>query len=665
MSNKINKKYDDASIQVLEGLEAVRKRPGMYIGSTDSKGLHHLVFEIFDNAVDEALSGYGDEIDVSIHKDNSITVRDYGRGMPTGTHKSGKLTMEVIFTILHAGGKFGQGGYKTSGGLHGVGASVVNALSAYLGVTTVRDGEKVSIEFEKGGHPVGKVKRSKVNKERNGSLITFKPDETIFSNIVFSYDILAERLRESAFLLRGIKVTLLDERTDRSDVFLYNEGIKEFVAYLNEGKDALTPIFYFEGEKDEIEVEFACEYNDGYSENTLSFVNNVRTKDGGTHETGMKTALTKSFNDYARNVSLLKEKDKNLEGSDFREGLTAIISVKIPENLLQFEGQTKAKLGTPIARSAVETVISEQLGFFLQENNDMAQMLIRKALKAREAREAARKAREDSRNGKKRKKNEGLLSGKLTPAQSKNPKRNELYLVEGDSAGGSAKLGRDRKFQAILPLRGKVINTEKAKLADIMKNEEINTMIYTIGAGVGADFEVENCNYDKVIIMTDADTDGAHIQVLLLTFFYRYMKPLVEAGKVYIALPPLYKVQKGVGKKAKIAYAWTDEELAGVTDEMGKGCMLQRYKGLGEMNADQLWDTTMDPTTRTLIRVRIDDALKAERRVTTLMGDKVEPRRRWIEENVQFTMEEEGSLLENHDTDESVANFEDINLFDH
>ncbi|MGX7013884.1 DNA topoisomerase IV subunit B [Vagococcus silagei] len=668
MSKQINKNYDDTSIQVLEGLEAVRKRPGMYIGSTDSKGLHHLVFEIFDNAVDEALSGYGDKIDVTIHPDNSVSVRDYGRGMPTGQHQSGKPTIEVIFTILHAGGKFGQeGGYKTSGGLHGVGASVVNALSSELTVTTTRDGEEVSLTFKDGGHPVGKVARKKVGKQPNGSTITFKPDPTIFSTTTFSYDTLAERLRESAFLLKGIQITLKDERYDKEDIFLFNDGIKEFVAYLNEGKDALTPIFYFSGTKDQIEVEFSCEYNDGYSENTLSFVNNVRTKDGGTHETGMKSALTKSFNDYARTINLLKEKDKNLEGSDFREGLTAIISVKIPENLLQFEGQTKAKLGTPIARTAVETVISEQLGFFLQENNDMSQMLIRKALKAREAREAARKAREDSRNGKKKRKNDGLLSGKLTPAQTKNPKKNELYLVEGDSAGGSAKLGRDRKFQAILPLRGKVINTEKAKLADIMKNEEINTMIYTIGAGVGADFDVENCNYDKVIIMTDADTDGAHIQVLLLTFFYRYMKPLVEAGKVYIALPPLYKIQKGTGKKAIIEYAWTDEEMNEITEKMGKGYILQRYKGLGEMNADQLWDTTMDPETRTLIRVRIDDALKAERRVTTLMGDKVEPRRQWIEKNVQFTLEADGSLLEGHEQDtplDPVKNVEEISLFD-
>ncbi|AQP52821.1 DNA topoisomerase IV subunit B [Vagococcus penaei] len=656
MTKKINKQYDDTSIQVLEGLDAVRKRPGMYIGSTDTKGLHHLVFEIFDNAVDEALSGYGNQIEVTIHSDNSVSVRDYGRGMPTGIHASGKPTIEVIFTILHAGGKFGQGGYKTSGGLHGVGASVVNALSSELTVQTVRDGEEVTVSFQNGGHTDGQLKRKKVAKSiPNGSIITFKPDTTIFSTTTFSYDVLAERLRETAFLLKGVSITLLDERTEQTDTFRYDEGIKEFVAYLNEGKDELTPVIYFSGLKDEIEIEFACQYNDGYSENTLSFVNNVRTKDGGTHETGMKSALTKSFNEYARTAGLLKDKDKNLEGSDFREGLTAIISVRIPENLLQFEGQTKGKLGTAQARAAVESVVSEQLGFYLQENSDLSQMLVRKALKAREAREAARKAREDSRNGKKKRKGETLLSGKLTPAQTRNPKRNELYLVEGDSAGGSAKQGRDRKFQAILPLRGKVINTEKAKLADILKNEEINTMIYTIGAGVGADFELENCNYDKVIIMTDADTDGAHIQVLLLTFFYRYMKPLVEAGKVYIALPPLYKVQKGTGKKATIEYAWTDDELAAITRSMGKGYMLQRYKGLGEMNADQLWETTMDPDTRTLIRVKIDDAAIAERRVTTLMGDKVEPRRLWIEKNVQFSLEEDGSILDHHDDETNTA----------
>lgn len=673
MPKKVKNEYNDSSIQVLEGLEAVRKRPGMYIGSTDSKGLHHLVYEVVDNAVDEALSGYGKDIQVTIHQDNSISVQDHGRGMPVGMHVSGIPTVEVIFTVLHAGGKFGQGGYKTSGGLHGVGASVVNALSEWLVVTIVRDGIKYQQKFKNGGKPDGTLEKIGKTREKNGTLVHFLPDKTIFSTLNFSYDTLAERLRESAFLLRGVKITLTDQRTDTQEIFHFEEGIKEFVAYLNEEKDTLTPVVYFSGEKEGIEVEFSYQYNDGYSENILSFVNNVRTKDGGSHEVGMKTALTKSFNEYARKSGLLKEKDKNLEGTDFREGLSAVISVRIPENLLQFEGQTKGKLGTPAARSAVDNVVSEQMVFYLQENNEVSQMLVRKAIKAREAREAARKAREESRNGKKRKKGESLLSGKLTPAQSRNPKRNELYLVEGDSAGGSAKQGRDRKFQAILPLRGKVINTEKAKMQDILKNEEINTIIYTVGAGVGPEFSLEDCNYDKVIIMTDADTDGAHIQILLLTFFYRYMKPLVEAGKVYIALPPLYKVSKGTGKNSVLEYAWTDDELAKVTDQVGKGYMLQRYKGLGEMNADQLWETTMNPETRTLVRVKIDDAAQAERRVTTLMGDKVEPRRKWIESHVQFTLEEDGSLLEqagehedspeNKDS-ESEKSLEEINLFD-
>ncbi|MDH6363153.1 topoisomerase-4 subunit B [Enterococcus sp. PF1-24] len=651
MAKKITNEYNDASIQVLEGLEAVRKRPGMYIGSTDSRGLHHLVYEIFDNAVDEALSGYGDVIEVTIHKDNSISVVDSGRGMPVGMHASGKPTAEVIFTVLHAGGKFGQGGYKTSGGLHGVGASVVNALSSWLEVTIVRDGQEYQQKFKDGGKPAGTLKRLGKTKKKNGTTVKFLPDDTIFTTINFSFDTLSERLRESAFLLRGVKIILNDLRGEEevSEVYHYEEGIKEFVTYLNEEKDTLTPVTYYSGSKDSIEVELAYQYNDGYSENVLSFVNNVRTKDGGTHEVGMKTSMTKAYNEYARKVGLLKEKDKNLEGSDFREGLAAVLSVRIPETLLQFEGQTKGKLGTPLARNAVDSVVGEQMGFYLQENSEISQMLIRKAIKAREAREAARKAREESRNGKKRKKGESLLSGKLTPAQSRNPKKNELYLVEGDSAGGSAKQGRDRKFQAILPLRGKVLNTEKAKMQDILKNEEINTMIYTIGAGVGPEFTVEDCNYDKVIIMTDADTDGAHIQVLLLTFFYRYMKPLIEAGKVYIALPPLYKVSKGLGKKQVVEYAWTDDELQSVIEKIGKGYMLQRYKGLGEMNADQLWETTMDPEHRTLIRVCIDDAAKAERRVSTLMGDKVEPRRKWIEKHVRFTLEEDGSILEKED----------------
>lgn len=631
--------YDESNIQILEGLEAVRKRPGMYIGSTDYRGLHHLVWEIVDNAIDESLAGFGNKITVTIGSDNTIKVEDEGRGMPTGLHASGKPTTEVILTILHAGGKFSEdGGYKTSGGLHGVGSSVVNALSEWLEVTVYRDGKIHQQKFEDGAKIISPLKViGKTN--RTGTTIHFKPNKEIFSTIDFNYSTICERLRESAFLLKGIEMIVIDERTGKHETFQYENGLEAFIDYLNYEKKVLHKTVSFDDESNPIEVEIAFQFTEGYQENLISFVNLVRTGDGGTHETGFRSGFTKVFNEYARKYGLLKTKDKNLEGADVREGLTGIISVKIPESLLQFEGQTKSKLGSPEARNIVENVVYEQINYFLEENKDVANQLVNKMIKAAQARNAARKAREEARKGKGNKV-EKILSGKLAPAQSKDKKKKELYLVEGDSAGGRAKQGRDRKYQAILPLRGKVVNTEKAAMADILKNEEISTIINTVGAGVGADFNADDSNYAKVIIMTDADTDGAHIQVLLLTFFYRYMRGLIQSGRVYIAMPPLYKVSKKNGKHEDSLYAWDDDELEDAKKKIGRGYGVQRYKGLGEMNADQLWETTMNPETRTLIQVSIEDAALVERRVSVLMGDKVEPRREWIEDNVQFSLED-------------------------
>ena len=630
--------YDESSIVILEGLDAVRKRPGMYIGSTDSKGLHHLVWEIVDNAIDEALNGYGNEIAITLEKDGSVTVEDHGRGMPVGKHKSGVSTLQVIFTILHAGGKFtSHGGYTSAGGLHGVGASVVNALCTWCKVT-VHDGKDIwSMTFEDGGSKIGKLEKvGKTN--RTGSTVTFKPDPTVFKTVHFSYSTICERAQEDAFLLKGLKMIVRDKRKEEKEViYQYEDGLKAFIDEVNQDHTPMHDSISFRGESNQIVVEGCFQYTDEYQENIFSFTNMVRTRDGGSHETGAKQAFTKVFNEYARKNGFLKEKDKGFDGNDVREGLTLVINLTIPEDYLQFEGQTKEKLGSPEAKPATETVVSENLRYFLEENKEIANALVRKIIKAAQARNAARKARADIRNGKGKNRSERVLSGKLASAQSKDARRKELYLVEGDSAGGSAKQGRDSKYQAILPLRGKVLNTEKASLEAIEKNEELNTIIHALGAGVGANFTAEDSNYYKVIIMTDADDDGAHIQNLLLTFFYRYMRELITHEMLYIALPPLYRIAKG----GKEYYLYTNEELDEKKAELKNGYTITRYKGLGEMNATQLWDTTMNPESRTLLCVTIENAMMAEKRVTELMGDKAELRRNWIEDNVVFTLEDD------------------------
>lgn len=634
MGTEVNNEYGADQIQILEGLEAVRKRPGMYIGSTSTRGLHHLVYEIVDNSVDEALAGYCTEIEVVIEKDNSITVIDNGRGIPVGiNHKAGLPAVEVVFTILHAGGKFGGGGYKVSGGLHGVGASVVNALSEWLEVIIHQDGKKYQQRYERGKvmYPLKEIGTT----DHNGTEVRFLPDKEIFEETVFDYDTLRQRLREMAFLTKGIKIVLKDNRLEEPKIraFHYEGGIKEYVEYLNRHKDSLyEEIIYCEGQKGDVYVEVAVQHNDSFQENTYSFVNNITTPEGGTHLTGFKNALTKTFNDYARSMKLLKDSDPNLSGEDLREGLTAIISIKISEP--QFEGQTKQKLGNSEARGAVDSVVTEQLTYFLEQNPAVAKIICDKAVLAQRARDAARKARDLTRR--KTALDSTTLPGKLADCSDKDPKNCEIYIVEGDSAGGSAKTARNRATQAILPLRGKILNVEKARLDRILGNEEIKAMITAFGTGIDEDFDISKLRYDKIVIMTDADVDGAHIATLMLTFLYRFMPELIRQGHVYLAQPPLYKIEKN----KIVRYAYDDNELNQILTEIGRdgNNKIQRYKGLGEMDADQLWDTTMDPEKRILLRVTIDKESESEIDLVfnTLMGDKVEPRKEFIEANAKY-----------------------------
>ena len=634
--------YGAKDIRVLEGLEAVRMRPGMYIGSTSARGLHHLVYEVVDNSIDEALAGYCTHIEVVLNDDGSCTVTDNGRGIPTGMHETGKPAMEVVLTVLHAGGKFGGDGYPISGGLHGVGISVVNALSEWMKVVVKREGEFHEIKLSRG--IVTQPMKTYGKTDETGTSVTFKPDAEIFKEGVdFDYDTLKVRMRELAFLNKGLVITLEDHRDGavRSEQFHYAGGIAEFVQFLNEGKDLVDPsVIAFEGEKDKVIVDIAMQYQTGYTENMYTFVNDINTVEGGMHLAGFRAALTRVINDYARKNNFLKPNEDNLSGDDVREGLTCVISVKVPNP--QFEGQTKTKLGNLEVKGIVDNIVSEGLKTYLEEHPQEARAVIEKGITASRAREAAKRARELTRR--KNALEVSSLPGKLADCTEKDPRFLEIYIVEGDSAGGSAKTGRDRRFQAILPLRGKILNVEKARLDRVLNSDAIRTMVTAFGTGVGEDFDIKKLRYYKIIIMTDADTDGAHIQTLLLTFFYRYMRPLVEAGHVYIALPPLYKMSKGKGKKEVVEYAWTDGELEELRQKFGRGAILQRYKGLGEMNADQLWETTMDPETRTLIRVTIDDLARAERRVSVLMGDKAAPRRQWIEDNVKFTLEESGAF---------------------
>ncbi len=629
---KLEQAYNAEQIQVLEGLEAVRKRPGMYIGSTSTRGLHHLVYEIVDNSIDEALAGYGDTISISIKKDNSIIVADNARGMPVDLHsKMGIPAVEVIHTVLHAGGKFGGGGYKVSGGLHGVGASVVNALSEFMKVEIMRDGKRYQIDFAR-GKTVNKLKE--IGKAQGtGSITHFKPDPEIFDTIDFNYEILQSRLREQAFLNKGIKISLTDERDQRSDVFYYEGGIKEFVVYLNRNRTALQEeIIYFECVKEEVDVEVAMQFTDSYQENVHTFANNINTHEGGTHLSGFKAALTRSINDYARKQNILKEKDGNLQGEDTREGLTAIISVKIPEP--QFEGQTKTKLGNSEVRGITESITNEALTAFFEQHPDQAKIIIDKCIKSAKAREAARKARELTRR-------KGLLDGlglpgKLSDSQEKDPAKSEIFIVEGDSAGGSAKEGRDSKTQAILALRGKILNVEKANFAKIFNSETIRNIITALGCGIGDEFDISNLRYHKIMLMTDADVDGAHIRTLILTFLFRYMRELIERGNVYITQPPLYKIS--VGKK--VNYAYSDEQKEEIVNQIGENHKIEisRYKGLGEMDAEQLWETTMNPENRTILQVTIEDAAEADNIFDILMGENVEPRREFIEKNAKYVV---------------------------